>query len=469
MKFSSSHIPSSSSLRVSTLLVSKILSCGILAGAVTEQATTSYFQPSSSYSTTRDPDVPKYAHASEKIPWLDYGMDHRTRFEYRDDDIRRADAGLDTPFLYRTRAYLGVHDVLDPFRFAIEMQDSRRSHGDYPRDNRDFNEFELIRLQAELYFDDILANDPRGNARPLSLRYGIQNFEFLDRRLIGNNQWRNTANTFLGFRGAVGQDANDWNLDLLAVQPLERDISEWDEPVDGQWVYGLIGHWRGWQNITVEPFYLLLDQEKTTAAVDRTVHSPGLRAYGRFGRSGFDFDASVIHQFGENGNRDIDAWGGTLEIGYRIDHPWKPRISAFWGYASGDRDPADGSDNRFERFYGFGRPWSANDYIVFENIIAPKLRVELTPTDRLRVDFGYSWYDLASETDRFSGAKAQDPTGKSGSAIGHEFDIRARWQITENWESILGYAHFRPGSFTEQTIRPDDTDFAYLELNLKLF
>jgi hypothetical protein len=432
-------------------------------------AKNSYFQAPPSYSTTRDPDVPKYAHTSEKIPWLDYGMDHRTRFEYRDDDIRRSDAGLDTPFLYRTRAYLGIHDALDPFRFAIEMQDSRRSHGDYPRDNRDFNECELIRLQAELYFDDIFATDPRGNARPLSLRYGIQNFEFLDRRLIGNNQWRNTANTFLGFRGAVGQDANDWNIDLLAVQPLERDISEWDEPVDGQWVYGLIGHWRGWQNITVEPFYLLLDQEQTSAAVDRTVHSPGLRAYGRFGRSGFDFDASVIHQFGENGNRDIDAWGGTLEIGYRIDHPWKPRISAFWGYASGDRDPADGSDNRFERFYGFGRPWSANDYIVFENIIAPKLRVELTPTDRLRVDFGYSWYDLASETDRFSGANARDLTGRSGAAIGHEFDIRARWQITKNWESILGYAHFRPGSFTEKAIRSDDTDFAYLELNLLLF
>jgi hypothetical protein len=333
------------------------------------------------------------------------------------------------------------------------------------------NEFEFIRLQAELYFKDLLSPDALGNARPISLRYGIQNFEFLDRRLIGNNQWRNTANTFLGFRGAIGQESNDWQFDLLALQPMERQQYEWDEPVDGQWVYALIGHWRGWSDVvTLEPFYLALDQSATADVVSKMVHSPGLRAYGTFGKSGFDFDLSVIKQFGHNGDSDVDAWGGNIEIGYRFDHPWKPRFSAFYGYASGDQDPNDKTDNRFERFYGFGRPWSANDYIVFENISTPKLRLELMPSDKLRVDLGYSWYYLASSTDQFNGAnKARDVTGRSGSEIGHEFDIRARWQITKKLEAILGYAHFTAGNFTRNAVRPDDTDFAYLELNLTVF
>jgi hypothetical protein len=438
----------------------------------------SYYKPPQSYSTTRDPDVPKYARPGDKLgfeslkdlAWLDFGIDYRLRAEYRDDDIRRATDGRDEPLLHRTRAYLGIHDVLDPFRFAIELQDSRRYNSRYERDNRDFNEFELIRLQAELYFDDLLAADPHGSKRPISLRYGIQNFEFLDRRLLGNNQWRNTANTFLGFRGAIGQDSNDWSLDLLAVQPLEREKYQWDRPVDGQWVYGLIGHWRGWENITLEPFYLALDQKQTTAAADRTVHSPGVRAYGEFGKSGFDFDASLIHQFGHNSAQTVDAWGGNFEIGYRFDHAWKPRLSAFYGYASGDKTPTDKTDNRFERFYGFGRPWSANDYIVFENVSAPKLRLELTPTEKLRIDLGYSWYQLASGTDRFNGAnKARDASGRSGDSIGHEFDIRARWQVTKKLEAILGYAHFTPGNFTRDAVRPGDTDFAYLEFNLALF
>lgn len=438
-----------------------------------------YYRAPQSYSTTRDPDVPKYAKPAPETnldflkhaDWLDIGLDYRFRAEHRDDDIRRDSAGLDEPFLHRTRAYIGIHDVLDPFRLAIELQDSRRYNGNYPRDNRDVNEFELIRLQAELYFKDLLSPDALGNHRPISLRYGIQNFEFLDRRLIGNNQWRNTANTFLGFRGAVGQEANDWQLDLLAVQPLERQQYEWDEPVEGQWVYALIGHWRGWSDVvTLEPFYLGLDQSKTSEVSSRTVHSPGFRAYGTFGKSGFDFDLSVIKQWGQNGEQDIDAWGGNVEIGYRFDHPWKPRFSAFYGYASGDKDSTDNEDNRFERFYGFGRPWSANDYIVFENISTPKLRLELTPSSKLRVDLGYSWYHLASSTDQFYGAsKTRDATGRSGSDVGHEFDIRARWQVTKKLELIAGYAHFTAGEFTRNAIRPGDTDFAYLELNLTVF
>jgi hypothetical protein len=461
---------------------SLVISCcfailsAVVSGASIESR--SYFRVPQSYSTIRDPDVPRYARPADRLgfdflkdaTWLDLGIDHRLRVEYRDDDLRRSTAGLDTPLLHRTRAFLGVHDVLDPFRFAIELQDSRRGHSDYPIDDRDGNEFELIRLQAELYFENWLNADPGGNKRPIYLRYGIQNFEFLDRRLLANNQWRNTANTFLGFRAAIGQDANDWHLDLLAVQPMARDSFRRDEPVDSQWVYGIIGHWRGWSDIiTLEPFYLALEQEQNAITAARMVHSPGLRGYGTIGQSGFDYDFNLIHQHGRSGAQNIHAWGSTVEVGYRFDDPWKARLSAFYGYASGDRDPTDRSENRFERFYGFSRPWSASDYIVFENIKTPKLRLEMTPRDDLRIDLGYGWYFLASARDRFNGAKSVDESGRSGSEIGHEFDIRARWQVTKRLELIAGYAHFTPGSFTQNAVRTGDTDFAYLEFNLTFF
>lgn len=438
-----------------------------------------FYRAPRSYSTTRDPDLPKYArHAPETnwgllrdAGWLDVGLDYRFRYEYRDDDIRRAQAGLDQPLLHRTRAYLAIHDILDPFRFAVEMQDSRRYHGDYPRDTRDVNEFELIRLYGELYFAEALGRDSLGNARPLSLRYGIHNFEFLDRRLIGNNQWRNTANTFQGFQAALGQEKNDWQLDLLAVQPLLRDKYRWDQPVEQQWMYALIGHWRRWSDVvTFEPFYLALNQSAHDAVPERLVHSPGLRAYGVVPGTGLDFDMSVIYQTGRSGDRDMQACGGVFEIGHTWkDHPWRPRLSGFYGYASGDRDPNDGEDNRFERFFGFGRPWSANDYIQFENISTPKLRMEATPSKAFRFDFGYSWYWLASDTDRFAGTGQADRTGKSGNFVGHEFDIRFRCQMNRHVEAILGYAHFMPGGQVESTLRGGDTDFAYLEISVTAF
>ena len=450
------------------------------AGAPVKPKPKSYYSAPKSYGTNRDPDVPKYAKpATESIfkdedwaPYLDVGFDTRFRFEYRDDDIRRNIDGLDTPLLQRHRLFLGVHDIIDPFRFAFEIEDARRHWGDFPKDNRDYNDAEVIRLQAELYFKDALGVDDLGNPRPLMFRYGIQNFEFLDRRLLGNNQWRNTTNTFLGFRGALGQEKNDWHIDLLAVQPLERLISQWDKPVEGQWVYGAIGHWRGWSEyITIEPYYLAMDQEQTLipARADRTVHSPGVRAYGQFGDSGFDFDFTGTKQFGHNGNRDIDASAATGEIGYSFDHAWNPRVSAFYGFATGDKDPTDNVDNRFERFFGFARPWSANDYIVNENIESPKLRVELTPAKDLRVDFGYSWFNLESSRDRFQPANLRDNRGRSGDEIGQEFDIRARYNVTKNIEAILGYAYIKSGEFLLNTQGREDTDFVYFELSIGHF
>jgi hypothetical protein len=255
---------------------------------------------------------------------------------------------------------------------------------------------------------------------------------------------------------------------LLAVQPLQRLLYEWDRPVEGQWVWAAIGHWRGWSDVmTLEPFYLAFTDSEVSSG--RVVHSPGMRAYGRLGDTGFDFDLNGIYQFGQNGSLDVAAWAATAEVGYRWELPWKPRLSVFYGQATGDADPNDGTDNRFERFFGFARPWSANDYIVFENIRTPKLRLEMAPHERFRFDLGHSWYWLDSPTDRYLLDSLRDPTGSNGSFVGHEFDVRFRWQATSKMEVILGYAHFFPGDFVRNTIRPGDTDFAYLEVTVNAF
>jgi hypothetical protein len=195
-----------------------------------------------------------------------------------------------------------------------------------------------------------------------------------------------------------------------------------------------------------------------------------LRGYGVIAGTGFDYDTSFNYQFGQNGPRKVRAWAATAELGYSFKHPWKPRLSLFYGQATGDRDPNDDTDNRFERFFGFGRPWSANDYIVYENIRTPKLRLECAPSTTFRFDLGYSWYWLDSATDRFAGANnARDLTGSTSGFIGHEFDIRARYALSSKIETIVGYAHFTPGNFTRNTGKRDNTDFLYLEISVSAF
>lgn len=192
---------------------------------------------------------------AKDIDWLDFGIEQRTRWEYRDDNYREADLTKDTEFLLRTRVYLGIREVFDPFRFAIEFQDSRQFGSDFPETNRDVDENDLLQAYGELYFKDALGDD-----RPLRFQFGRMAFDYIDRKLVARNRWRNTTNSFDGFRMQLGQKDNDWQLDFLAVQPVVRGLRTFDQPDEERWFYGVIGAWRRWSKyVTLEPYYLVLD------------------------------------------------------------------------------------------------------------------------------------------------------------------------------------------------------------------
>ncbi len=467
----------------------------------TTAANPSYYVPIRSYGLQRETEPPRYVRQLNKtwlkdiegldnVDWVDVGLESRIRYEYRDNDFRRNKDVLDEPFLLRTRLYAAVKSKFDPFRATIELQDSRRFNSVFAPDNRDFNKADVIQGYGELYFKDALGRDDLGNDRPISVKAGRMAFELTDRRLIARNEWRNTTNSFQGLRATLGQQKSDWQADLFALQPLVRLIDQVDKADQAQWLYGAIGDWRKWSKIiTLQPYYYLLQQngskvkyasDGTLAAAsarkDREIHTAGLRGYGVVGNTGLDYDLNYAKQWGEDGGLDHDAYAYNLEGGYTAEHAWMPRLSASVGFASGDKNATDRSSQRFERLFGFARPWSNNDYIQMENIHASKVRVELNPTSKLKIDFGYNWYELASATDRWNGgANLRDTTGKSGKNIGEEFDIRVRYPISKYIGLNVGYAYFMAGDFTKKTSqlvqpgRKDNSSFLYVETSLYAF
>lgn len=481
--------------------------------AAAKKAATGYYVERRSYGTGRIPEPPSYVKQLNKtwlgkidgfedVDWLDIGIDHRFRYEYRDNDFRRSQDTRDEPILLRTRAYVAVKNILDPLRFTLEVSDARRNHSEFTRkfDTRDVDLAEPLQVYAELYFKDVLSKDDLGQQRPVSIKLGRQAFEYVDRRLLARNEWRNSTNTFQGLRTTIGQQPNDWQLDFLALQPIQRFTGQLNQRDESQKLYGLIGDWRRWsQYATIQPYYLLLKQDgdkvehdqngrdaPPNTRIDREIHTFGIRTYGVF-KSGWDYDTNFVQQWGNqdrlsnNGtfisNLDHDAHAYNLEAGYSLKHPWKPRISASYNFASGDKDPNDGENNRFERLYGFARPWSNNDYFQMENIVAPKVRLEFEPTwlKSLKIDTGYSWYRLDSETDRWNSANLRDNTGLSGREVGEEFDVRVRFPVGNYVAANIGYAHFWAGDFTKTTSRRidrdrrDESDFFYVEITLSAF
>jgi Alginate export len=489
-------------------------------------AANGYFVDRKSYGTQKETDPPRYVKqanktwlkdfdAFENTDWLDLGLEYRARYESRDNDFRRADENIDDPILLRTRAYVGIKNILDPLRAAIELQDSRRNNGDYSRsfDTRDVDKADILQGYLELNFkQSFLGKDDLGNERPIWIRAGRHAWEAIDRRLIARNEWRNTTNTFQGVRANIGDKKNDWQLELFAVKPVQRFTSQLDEVDHAQDFYGIIGDWRGLSEYaTFEPYYLLLKQDGDKvkydangvelagtplrqAQIDREIHTGGLRVYGSIPNTRFDYDASYVKQWGEQdrflSNRlgytkvEHDAHAYNAEVGYTFNHTWKPRLSAFYGVATGDKaTPVAANDRtsnqRFDRLFGFARPWSNDDYIQMENIRTPKIRVEFDPIvpliENVKVDTGFSWYKLDSASDRWNaGANLRDRTGKSGTDLGKEYDLRVRFPINQYASLNLGYAHFWAGDFVQDTSRrvagqanrDASSDFFYSELTL---
>lgn len=452
-----------------------------------------YFQRARSYSTHPESDPPQYVRnlaktgidAFKDLDWLDVGLDHRMRYELRDGDIRRSKLITDNNFLLRTRAYVGIRNITDPFRFAVEFEDARAYNSDFSRDNRDWNAFELIQTYGELYFKDALGQDDLGNHRPIRIRGGRMAWEAVDRRMLGSNQWRNTTNNFEGFRVTFGQEVNDWEFDAWGLQPIIRDINEFDGRNKSQWFYGALGHWRKWSDvITLQPYFMGLKQNGRDGRQDeRDIYSPGIRAFGVLPSTNIDFDLGAIYQFGRDNDQTKSAWAYLVELGYTFWHDWKPRLSVFYGFVSGDSNPNDNVNNRFERFFGFARPWSPDDNLIMENIKAPKLVFELSPHKDVSIDGGYSWFWLASDTDRFNNLLSvstpttlnRDPRGQSGDFLGQSINARIRYKLTSHIDTTVGYSRWMNGAFVKnrQLVAlgesNDHSDFFYFEVSLRAF
>ena len=502
-----------------------------------EREKNGYYVERKSYGTGKETEPPRYVKQVNKTwlkdfdsfldtNWLDLGVEQRFRYEYRENDFRRGaranertrqidDARgsitLDEPILFRTRAYIGIKNILDPFRFTLEIQDSRTNRGGYihEAETRDTNDLHILQAYLELNFKEtFLGKDPLGNDRPIWIRAGRHAWEAGDRRLIARNEWRNTTNNFYGFRANIGDKKNDWQLELHAVNPVQRVADGNDQTDRSQDFYGAILNYRGWSDIvTFEPSYFLLKQDGNKVTlngatglsqvaanrVDREIHTGVLRAYGVIPATQFDFDGAYNKQWGtqqrllSGGQKievDHDAHAYNIEIGYNVKHPWKPRVSTFYGMATGDQGQSNDTTpmERFERLFGFARPWSNDDYIQMENIRTNKVRLEFDPKisflDNVKVDTGFSWYRLDSATDRWNaGGDVRDASGQSGRDLGKEYDLRVRFPINQYASLNLGYAYFWGGNFVtspatfrapalETPNRSSDSEFFYAELTL---
>lgn len=233
-----------------------------------------------------------------------------------------------------------------------------------------------------------------------------------------------------------------------AVIPLAAGISHHEE---GNNIYGA---YSGIDNIiphsVLEPF--LLWRVQPSVAIETTAKiktgkqdewAPGFRFKG-VALKNLDYSAEWIGERGTDGTNNINAWGTTDGVGYRIDAiSWQPRLFWQYDYATGDKNPTDGEHGTFDTMYPTAHDrFGIADQFGWQNIVAERAGITIEPHRRWTVTT--QWLDLwlASATDALyntsGSAIVRDTTGKSGTHVGQEGDVYTWYELNRQSMSALG-------------------------------
>lgn len=441
-----------------------------------------------------------YASADEPGPWrlqnalglspsLTLSGTFRTRYESLDSQFRAGRDGGDQILVLRTTLLAALHQ--GPFTIAGELIDSRAFLDDTgtPLSSGIVNPAEL--LQGYLQWD---VRDLAINGATSSFRVGRITMDIGSRRFVARNRYRNTINAFTGIDWQW-QDSNGRQLRAFLTLPVNRKPNSVAELADNDVEFDEedrdVKFWGIYyaQNLPfgarAEMFYFGLDEDDSSgrATRNRELSTIGYRLHRKPELARVDYQAESAFQFGHSRAssaaadfRDLDHFAHFhhAELGYTFDRQWRPRLIAQYDFASGDDNPNDGDNGRFDTLFGARRfdfgPTSIYGPFARSNISSPGLRLQLQPLRAVTSFLAYRAFWLASDRDAWTTSRVRDASGSTDSFVGHQIEIRLRYDIVpKNLRLESGLAHLFAGNFIDNAPNsPDQGDATYLYAQMGL-
>lgn len=304
------------------------------------------------------------------------------------------------------------------------------------------------------------------------LRVGRQELAYGRQRLVSPLDWSNTRRTWDGGRFILKDDA--WRIDAFATQfvPVEKyDFNEADSDTKFSGVYatGKLAE----QNLSGDLYFLSLDRDGLVSGeetYDDERYTAGLRLNGLCPLTGVEFDAESGMQFGDTGDRDIDAWFLAIDLGYTFkDAAMQPRLGLGYDYASGDDDPTDDENGTFNQLFPLGHAYfGAIDIIGRQNIEDFSQSVSIWPVEKkVQLKLEYHIFRRAENTDAlYNAGGGVVRAGDSGTSkdVGSEIDVTMLYKINRSMTANAGFGHFYAGDFIEESGPDSDTDFFYASI-----
>ena len=423
--------------------------------------------------------------------WISITGEHRTRYEILNNQFRSESLGSDQIISLRTLVQTDLR-FSKTFGIHLELQDARAELVDVgSRMNSSIvNSAELLEANVVWKAKNLFSKGSQS-----TLRGGRLTIDIGKRRFIARNRFRNVIQAFTGI---------DWkwiaknktqirsiftlpvNREPSAVADLLENDASFDEENLNNILWGIFistPHLPGANKGELYFFGLHEDDGSNVKTRNREVYTPGFRIYRPSKKGQLDYELESMFQFGtvrastaDSDTTDLDHFASFhhVEVGYTFQVNWEPRLYFEYDYASGDDDPNDVNNQRFERLFGpnvaeYG-PTSIHTAFVRANISSPGIRLQVKPSRNFSAYLSYRTFWLASNKDGWRGSsELRDTTGNSGKFLGHQLFLRAKWMVHSNFKFEGGFAYRIDGEFQKNVANSPNignTIYTYTSLAL---
>jgi hypothetical protein len=418
-------------------------------------------------------------HSLLKLPsWVSLSVEERVRYEnYGTPWIKGTTTGQ---YAVPIQSVLWAEARLtESFRVGAEFWDAR-SYGPSTPDkltNATVNPANFAQIYAAYIARNIFQSglDTETKAGQMTMDVG-------SRRLIARAAFRNVQYQFVGVQNRLRAGDGDWELLSFANVPeqilpsnlpqmLHNDLV-WNRPQNDSYFTGaFLTKNLPWQSKAELYLYYLHEGPQNT--LNRSLYSPGIRAYRNARKGEPDFEIETI---GQAGTARINATAPVLDVGsvmqhvqagYTFDAPWDPRFMVQWDYASSHFDSLY-APTVFE--YG---PTGILSLFARNNIDTPGYRLFLVPHRDFTFYVANRFWWLADKksTMGWSPASLTDPTGKAGSYIGQTWELNGRWDAHDNIAFQVGWQVLMKGSFALHApgapTNHNDVNYYYVQTEIR--
>ena len=426
-----------------------------------------------------------------RVPeWLHLGVDFRSRYEGYTQPVKTNETTGAAQFSERTAAQIGIH--YKGFRLFGEFLDARPLYNyGVTVNNKMENRTDVLQLYASLGTDNFL-----GSGLPSELQIGKFTQDFGRRRLIATTQYNNVPYSFVGTHWTLG-NTKDWNIRAFVMRPIQNQQESPDSFNTHTLFSGIsyLDQRLPWLHTQVYFYYITqnkpalqsdgINEDQSTHGEEPSLYSPGFRLFQPEMKGRFDYEIESTYQFG----RSAPQPGGTPlttfaflqhgEVGYTFMLPWSPALHVKYDYASGDANPNDNKNGRFNTLFGANNFEFSHTGIwgLFKrsNLSSPGYVLSVKPQEGVRASFKHRFYWLAQSKDQFVGAGLQDQTGRAGNYLGSELDLRLSWTVSSNLLLEGGWVYLVKGTYYSNLVQqgvagaPNDKNADYVFFSMRLF